>query len=36
MSERVNLASTHPDIVKTLQHKFAEIDGNIKPAKLNR
>jgi arylsulfatase A-like enzyme len=36
MSEQINLASVHPEIVNTLRLKFAEIDSNLRPVELKK
>ena len=36
MSEKINLASTHPDIVKSLNKKFMDIDDKVKPVNHNK
>ena len=36
ISERVNLASAYPEIVQTLQQKFAAIDNKVKPVEHNK
>ncbi len=34
ISERVNIAAAYPEIVKTLQKKYTEIDSKAKPVQI--